>query len=97
MGRGLLTVTPDKDRALMLVRHQFQLGPFTVKCTPAPIPNNYLLYEIFLKGTLIRKQITYPELADGYLGAGSLSATVRAKLHETDSRQVLEKEVEPTK
>lgn len=52
------------------VAYEFKLPPFTVQCTPAPDPNNYIRYEMYLDGVLVRTQISYPELADGWYGVG---------------------------
>lgn len=48
--------------------YDFALPPFTVRCTPAPVPNNYSLYVISANGVPVRQQSSYPEVADGWIG-----------------------------
>ena len=47
----------------------FMLGPFEVRViSHLDYPENYILFIIFADGIVIRKQISYPEEADGHYG-----------------------------
>ena len=47
--------------------HYFSLGPFHVQCTPNAY-EHYTRYTILANGILIRDQISYPEIEDGWQG-----------------------------
>jgi hypothetical protein len=52
----------------MIVKpHSFSLAPFEVRCLPY-FHGLYSLYILTANGVPIRRQISYPEVADGWIG-----------------------------
>lgn len=47
--------------------HSFTLGPFEVQCHPR-YHGIYSLYIMTANGVPVRRQISYPEVADGWIG-----------------------------
>ena len=55
-------------------RTSFMLGPFEVLSLPLTEPSLYTLYGMMLSGVTVRRQISYPEEADGWIGYARMIA-----------------------
>lgn len=49
----------------------FILGPFEIRENPRHFDNMYSLYEVFANDVPVRRQISYPEIEDGWLGVSN--------------------------
>lgn len=82
-----------------LQRTSFTLGPFEVLCRALANPSLYTLYTIMANGVTVRRQISCPEEADGWIG---YAQTVKDKLLTTEEQeafraQCAERKIKPVR
>lgn len=69
--------------------HSFSLGPFEVRCLPR-YHGLYSLYILSANDVPIRRQISSPEVADGWIGLAFTVADCDKNLPEEDKQRLSE-------